>query len=605
MRDLSSLRLQAIIWTVLPLAVITLLVTAIGAYAYGNVVRSLVEQRDVQLAQISADRVSENMVNYASILTAIANTREIQSGIPTRQRGALATAASQPDLLDKFDAGIFLLDAEGVLVTSEPYRPEFVGQSFALRDYFTFHPQSREPYFFSDIFPGVTGDEDIIVVSVPIWQGETFRGVIAGEFEVAQQQLGEEIRKLRIGEAGFAYLVDRNGRVIYHPDPQFIGADFSGRQAVQNLQQREAGALLTTGEEGEAIMVGYAPVTATGWGLIIREPWDELINPIRPFQFVAAGALLVGVALALVIVSIGTRHITEPIKALVQQTAQLAEGHTAEPIAAPGTIREIRLLADAFNEMADRVARYRAGLQRYVASVTHSQEEERKRIARELHDDTVQSLIALGRRLELLEKSLENPIEAAKHLGQLQLMLNDTIAEVRQFSRDLRPLLLEDLGLEAALRQMLSELERREGIITALEIEGETGRLDPDMEVTLYRITQEALNNIRKHAQATLADVHLRVDDGQVRLSVRDNGRGFSIVDTADLARRGSYGLMGIRERAQLFGGELTVQSAEDAGTLVEVALPLDGAPHWGMFEPAATSAGAGLATLQVSTVNR
>lgn len=584
--DLSSLRVQAVIWTILPLAIVTILVSAIGAYAYGGMVRSLIEERDVELAHISADRLSENMRNYAAILQAIAAAPEIQSRTPTRQRGALASAAAQTELLTKFDAGVFLLDENGVVVSTEPYRPDLVGRNFAQRDYFQY-PKARPEPFFSDIFPGVINGRDIIIVSVPVMEGGTFKGVIAGAFDVQQQKLGDEIRKLQIGRSGFAYLVDRNGRVIYHPDPQFVGADFSGRPAVQRLQRRESGALLSADEQGDWIVVGYAPVEATGWGLIIREPWAEVISPIRGFQWVAAGALLVGLALALVIVSLGTRRITEPINALVEQSAHIAAGHGTPPQAHGGTILEIRLLADAFNEMAGRIARYRTGLQRYVAAVTYSQEEERKRIARELHDDTIQSLIALARRLELLEKSIENPIDAARQLVQLQAMLNDTIAEVRQFSRDLRPFLLEDLGLVSALRQMLRELERRENLTTSLEIEGDTIELDPDLEVGLYRIAQEALNNVRKHAMATTVEVHLCFEADQVRLSVHDDGRGFPMTDTADLARRGAYGLMGIRERAQLFGGRMEVQSIEGEGTLIEVALPLDGTPHWDMFEPA------------------
>ncbi|HBY98733.1 MAG: cache domain-containing protein [Ardenticatenaceae bacterium] len=584
--DLSSLRVQAVLWTILPLAIITVLVSAIGAYAYGGVVRSLIEERDVELAHVSADRLSENMRNYAAILQAIAAAPEIQSGTATRQRGALASAAAQTELLTKFDAGVYLLDENGVMVSSEPYRPDLVGRNFAHRDYFDY-PKTRPGPFFSDIFPGVIDGRDIIIVSVPILEGETFKGIIAGAFDVQQQKLGDEIRKLQIGKSGFAYLVDRNGRVIYHPDPQFVGADFSGRPAVQRLQRRESGALLGTDENGHWIVIGYAPVETTGWGLVIREPWAEVINPIRGFQWVAGSALLVGLVLALVIVSLGTRRITDPINALVEQTTHVAAGQAMAPRAHGGTIREIRLLADAFNEMANRIARYRTGLQRYVAAVTYSQEEERKRIARELHDDTVQSLIALGRRLELLEKSIENPMETAKQLVQLETMLNNTIAEVRQFSRDLRPLLLEDLGLVAALRQMLRELERRENVTTTLVIQGDTINLDPDLEVGLYRIAQEALNNVRKHARATAVEVELHFETDRVRLSVRDNGQGFPMTDTADLARRGAYGLMGIRERAQLFGGQMEVQSSEGEGTLVEIVLPLDGTPHWDMFEPA------------------
>src|SRR5690606_27911696 len=128
-------------------AIITILVSAIGAYAYGGIVRSLVEERDRQLAIVSADRLSENMRNYAAILQAIASTSEIQSGVPTRQRGAFASAATQTDLLSTFDAGVFLLDENGVLVTSAPYQPDLVGLNFSSRAYFDYPKTRREPFF--------------------------------------------------------------------------------------------------------------------------------------------------------------------------------------------------------------------------------------------------------------------------------------------------------------------------------------------------------------------------------------------------------------------------------------------------------------------------
>jgi signal transduction histidine kinase len=329
------------------------------------------------------------------------------------------------------------------------------------------------------------------------------------------------------------------------------------------------------------VVVGYARVPATGWGLLIEESWDDVLGPVRAFQWLILAALIVGLGLVLVIISSGTRRLTDPIQDLAEQAEQLAQGELVGAVQG-GSVHEIQALAASFNDMAYKVARYRAGMQQYVSAITHTQEEERKRIARELHDDTIQSLIALGRRLELLEKSLENPIDAAKQLYHLQQMLTRTVAEVRQFSRDLRPLLLEDLGLVAAVRQMLREAERRDDITTSCTIEGEPGDKTMDDEVTVaaYRIVQEALSNIYKHAEAKHVAVSLTFGEHELTITVKDDGKGFPVTHTADLAQRGAFGLLGIRERVKLFGGEFDIQSGEGPGTTVTIRLPYVLAPE-------------------------
>ncbi len=339
--------------------------------------------------------------------------------------------------------------------------------------------------------------------------------------------------------------------------------------------------------EGKPIVAGYAFVEKTGWWLVIEESWDVLIGPVRTFQWIMLGALVVGLMLVMVFISSGTRRLTDPIKALVDQAEQLADGDFVGHVQG-GTVTEMRALADTFNEMADRVARYQVGLQSYVADITKTQEEERKRIARELHDDTIQSLIALGRRVELLEQSLENPIEAAKQLYPLQQMLNRTIDEVRRFSRDLRPLLLEDLGLVAAMRQMLRDMEQQTGFKTQLTIKGETSVDDVDGEqvIAIYRIAQEALNNIRKHAQAKQVEVTLTFTRQGVRIVICDDGLGFQLAETTDLAQRGAFGLMGIHERAKLFGGTINIDSTPGEGTCVTAYLTHQIVLPWELKEP-------------------
>jgi signal transduction histidine kinase len=211
-----------------------------------------------------------------------------------------------------------------------------------------------------------------------------------------------------------------------------------------------------------------------------------------------------------------------------------------------------------------------------VADITRSQEEERKRVARELHDDTVQSLIAINQRLELIRNTLDDdPAEVRARVAEVKTMVTGAIASVRQFSRDLRPLTLEDLGLAAAMQYLVNQLAQSENIEAKLEVEGEISGLSADMEVAIYRILQEALNNVKRHAHATQVKVVAQVTKNQIKLIVRDNGRGFEVPEAlTDFASNGSFGMMGLQERAQLFGGNISVQSGPNQGTIVRLTLP-------------------------------
>ncbi len=215
----------------------------------------------------------------------------------------------------------------------------------------------------------------------------------------------------------------------------------------------------------------------------------------------------------------------------------------------------------------------------YAATVMAAQEEERKRIARDLHDDTAQALIALSRCIETLREELRDSPEAAEQmLDDLKELTDQTTASVRRFSRDLRPSLLDDLGLVAALEWLVAENARRHKITTRMKVHGQERRLPPEVELACFRIAQEALNNTAKHAEATGAAVELYFGTGGCRLTISDNGRGFETSPVvSDLSGR-RMGVMGMQERAALLGGNLTVRSTPGEGTKVAVTIPLNDA---------------------------
>jgi signal transduction histidine kinase len=211
----------------------------------------------------------------------------------------------------------------------------------------------------------------------------------------------------------------------------------------------------------------------------------------------------------------------------------------------------------------------------YARRITQAQENERKRIARELHDDTIQSLIALTRHMEALTTSDETlPEAAAARIRLLQLETGDMIRRVRRFSQDLRPSILDDLGLLPALEELTASLNE-DGLRTEFHLKGEGRRLSSEVELTLFRIAQEALNNVRKHAKATNAVTLVTMSDSYVKLTVQDDGRGFKPPTLTDHPGSTSgLGLIGMHERTRLLGGTLVVDSAPGHGTCVIVNVP-------------------------------
>jgi len=214
-------------------------------------------------------------------------------------------------------------------------------------------------------------------------------------------------------------------------------------------------------------------------------------------------------------------------------------------------------------------------LRYYLQQVTRAQEEERKRVARELHDETLQSLIVISRQLEKIISSDALWEESLEDVRDLKKRIETAVQEIRRFSHDLRPTVLDDLGLLPALELLADDLEK-EGITTSFKVIGEVGRLVPEVEVMLFRIAQEAVRNIWRHAQASAAELVIEFRDARVSLSIRDNGKGCILSQRPrDLARLGKLGLAGMHERARLLGGSLTFESRPGKGTMITVEVPV------------------------------
>ena len=576
-RPYRSLRAYALLWLVLPLSALITILIITGVFAQRRLVTSLVVEQHRQLATFTAASISEVIASYVRVLEALAASADIHSSSAETRTAVLEAAAHS---LEVFNAGVLVVDQEGRLLNHYPAAGPPFSQDVAGEDFFQALRQLHASTFSSSLLDGSSG-ETILVVAVPVVDPSGhFSGALLGALRLPTSEVGEPVRRLATSTSGFAYLVDARGRVIYHPDPAQVGADYSANPAVQAVVAGDSGGSVWDAPDGERLVQGYAPLASADWGLVVQNSWEVVFAPLRGYTILAALVGLAAIAAFVFLAWQGVSRILAPIRLLSDQTSRLAGGESVAALER-SEIAEIDALENAFIQMAGQIADYRAGLRRYVGAITQSQEDERRRIARELHDETVQSLLAILRRLELAQDSETDP-DRLRRMAELQAVVTGTLDGVRQIIKDMRPLVLEDLGLVPALKDLVRSSRTGDGAVphARLNVSGSPAALRPELELALYRITQEALTNVRKHARATGVRVDLTFLPDSVELEIADDGQGFTVpASLAELGQRGRFGLMGIQERAWAMEGGLSIRSAPGQGTQLGVTLPVRDGP--------------------------
>jgi signal transduction histidine kinase/YHS domain-containing protein len=278
------------------------------------------------------------------------------------------------------------------------------------------------------------------------------------------------------------------------------------------------------------------------------------------------------IALALNVWLIG--RVMLPVRRLERQTRRLAQGEMQALHADCGGVGAVRSLQHTMASMAGHVQRAQAEGLLHRHALTEGQEAERARLARELHDDTVQSLIVVAQRIDLALHWMPNdPQRAADTLCGARDSAVESVNNLRRLIADLRPPVLAELGLGAALRLLADHDARIE-----VAVRGVARRLNEAHELAVFRVAQEAVRNAQRHAQASRITLDLVFEPAAVCLTVRDDGRGFSLPQLSDngTARETHYGLLGMRERIESLHGRFELSSERGQGTVVRVALPLE-----------------------------
>jgi len=378
----------------------------------------------------------------------------------------------------------------------------------------------------------------------------------------------------------YAFIVSAQGEVLVHTFGEEFPVDLLAANGVRagngphiQLLDTEEGSLIDFAMPIFGGRVGTARV-----GMSEHHLYETLNNVTLSLLTITGLVSLVGLGVAFLL----TRVLTRPVKQLVSAAELVAQGDldVRVPVWASD---EVGQLQDAFNRMTTELAHAReerrerdALRMELLQRVISAQEDERKRVARELHDEAAQSLTSLIVNLRVLQDatSLE---QARQQVDKLRRLTNDTLTTIRNLALQLRHSVLDDLSLRAAIDQYGRQYIKQYGIEVDIHIHGlEKNRLLPEVETALYRIIQEAMTNTARYANASTVSVLLECRDGWVRAIIEDDGQGFDVETLLSSApQERKLGIFGMRERAQLLGGKLSIESAPGQGTTVIAQVPL------------------------------
>ncbi|MCJ7549205.1 MAG: histidine kinase [Anaerolineae bacterium] len=401
-------------------------------------------------------------------------------------------------------------------------------------------------------------------------------GLAYGAIAPDGQGVGEWLPAGAADLPGSIIVVSDEGTVLARSDDGAMGNIASEPGMAHVLSQQTSTFVIEDPVHG-ALVLSSVAVQPIGWRVIVRAQASELLGPILRLSSLGPIAAVIATGLALLILAFGWRTIAHPLQQLAKAADEVSWGnHEAIHQEISGVV-ELEHLHEALTGMVERLEGYQAGVIDYLDAVTKGQEAERARLARELHDGPVQSLIVLSQRAEMANHRIERGDldKAREMLDQLRASEIDIVNDLRRMIGALRPIYLEDLGFVPALEMLVHSADARTPADVRL-LKGNTlRRLCTEVELAAYRITQEGLTNAIQHAYAGHITVSIQCDDEGLDLVIADDGVGFTPETRLDrYATSGHFGLMGLQERARQLAGTMHVRSVPGEGTSLEIRLP-------------------------------
>jgi len=553
---------QLVVFTILPLTLLLLAIAFGSVYLHQKDMRALVGERDERAVHSAAAAVGAELHHRGTTITSLALFINSEADLSLE-----SLTIADEDIKIDFDGGLAYFDNEGhLLATTHQNGPwnwlEQNRQALTLAT-----STDTKPVFSAPIHDPNSG-RIFIVVSVYSPHGTVLAGAFSPE-TLASEALAPSYPS---DSHATIFLLDSSGK------PLFVSGAHSSENSSPDLTTAskalggKPGIAYITKEGAEHVLT-YSPISITGWALLSDEAWETVGTPSLQLTQVAPLVLVPAFLLALIALWFSARRIIQPLQKLESKAAALSWGDfegIKEPV---GGISEINQLQNELQEMARKVKSAQEGLRDYIGAITSAQEDERHRLARELHDDTIQAVIALKQRVQLIKRTVKDK-KTHQSLDELESLSEQTIENLRRLTRALRPIYLEDLGLVTALEMLTRETNDNNSISVDFKKSGQERRLAGEVELVLYRIAQEALNNVIRHADASSAMLQITYKDKEVQLEVGDNGVGFQIPNSpTDFAPSGHFGLLGMHERAELIGARLKIESTLGGGTRLIVRL--------------------------------
>ena len=555
---LRGLTVQMLAITVLPLTLLLLLIAFGSVSLHQQDMRALVGERDARAVRSAAAALASELHHRAASITDLAALAELSND-------ATPTYMSD-DLASDFDGGLAYLDMNGQLITSTlPSEPWNVITQNKIH---IASPSDPKPVF-SSPFLDPRSKQLFVIVSQFIPSRNI---IVAGAF--SPETLARETLSTSYPDSTHVtiFLFDSSGHILFSSGTLATGNLSSDQPGLSESLSGKSGTTYVKQNNAEDV-VAYSPITTTGWALITAEEWEMVVSPSLQLTQMAPLVIVPAFILALIALWFVATRIVQPLQKLETKAAALAWGDFDAIKDSVGGISEVQHLQKELTEMSRKVQAAQAGLRDYIGAITFAQEEERNRLARELHDDTIQAVIALKQRVQLAQKSVKTQ-SGHQALNELETLAEQTIENLRRLTRALRPIYLEDLGLVTALEMLARETSQSNHLEIDFQKHGQEKRLSHEVELALYRIAQEALNNVVRHSQAKHAELHISFGEQEIELEVSDNGTGFNMPKSlTDFAPNGHFGLLGMRERADLIGARLEVESAPGNGTKLKVRL--------------------------------
>lgn len=558
---------QLFVITILPLTVLVLVIAFGSLAVHQRAMRALVGERDERAVKTAAAGLEEQLRHRESAM------RGLSQLVDTAGTDELAVILSGSDyLLSDFDAGLAILGADGALESAlgdQEFWKSLAGRLDELIQYLL--EEDGSPAFISTTYtrPG-SGEKMVLVLAVSPGRER----IAAGASSAASLVRHTLTSAFASGSQAAVVVVDSDEDLLYQSGSFSYAGDATAHPGIAEALRGESGATYVQVGDSEHV-VTYSPIAPVGWALVLEEPWETVDTPTLRTTQIAPLVLVPVLLLTLLALWFGLRWIVQPLQTLESKAATLAWGEFGAIEQPVGGITEIRRLQAELIHMARKVKAAQQSLHSYIGAITAGQEEERRRLARELHDDTIQSLIALKQRVQLAQLATKNGSSKAS-LTEVVSLTEQTIENVRRQTRALRPIYLEDLGLVTALEMLARETSQAANIPVAFHRQGTEKRLNPNVELALYRMAQEALNNINRHAQASQSELKISFTPQDVTLQVCDDGKGFEVPKSpAEFAPSGHFGLLGLHERAELIGADLEIRSSSGQGTCLTVTLRL------------------------------